>query len=312
MDGGVLSAESLGRGNTIASNIASPAAGSENPASLAESPTNATYATALVGISSDLPDNEAQSSDPLTGKVLQYLSLQGEKGVIFYEPLSRINQRDILDPASPTTDYRDVEYDATAFGFAGANKWGAGSIGISMAYLHSSIGLVERRAFQPDRIVVDTADGLRINLGVRYPTGPAMWGVMVQNLPGVLWGKDYHRNIFPMKTRIGNTVKIAQGVFLSADWERRFYHEGSNADNYVYVGLETFLSEYAVLRGGMFGTNINKSEERHSTAGITLVAKTGARLSYAIDIYEQDNVRVKRSLVSIQAPFTAEDDNRGK
>ncbi len=303
LDGGILSAETFGRGNTIASNRATPASGSENPASLGDAVVQAAYATALVDTRSDLTDDEANQTDPLTGKVLQYLSVQGEKGVIFYEPLSRIHQRQILDENTPSTDYRDVDYSANAIGFAGGERLGKGNIGLSLAYLWSSISTFERRTGLQDQHTSDTADGLRMNLGVRYPTGPAMWGLLVQNAPAYLWGKKYKRELLPVRVRVGNTYRVVPGFLLSIDWERRFYSEGSHPETVLYLGSEMLVGSYMALRAGVFGTEIGKPDKRHTTAGISYIAKSGAQISYALDAYEQDHVAVHRSIVSVSLPF---------
>lgn len=238
--------------------------------------------------------SSASSLDPLDGKVLQYVSMRGEKGTIFFEPLSRMRLSD---------GNQDVRYDADAFGFAGSEQMGAGSIGLSVAYLHSSIDVVEHQAGLPDKSIYDTADGLRMNIGIRYPTGPATWGLLVQNAPGFLWGKEYQREILPFKARIGNTLMMVKDLYLSADYERRFYHEGSHQQSYYYVGIEALLSDYAVLRGGYFGTDVYQSDNRTATLGLSLINKSGAQISYAMEIFEQDGQSVKRSLVSIQSPF---------
>ncbi|MCG3203894.1 MAG: hypothetical protein KCHDKBKB_00571 [Elusimicrobia bacterium] len=304
-DGGVYSTETLGRGQTMASNPATPAAGSENPAALSESRTNATYATTLVNTSSNLDSETEQLSDPLSGKVLQYLSLQGEKGTIFFEPLSRLKYREVLDPNSPATDYRDVEYEANAIGIGGGEKFRSGSIGLSIAYLWSSIGVVEHRTGSTDSVTTDTADGLRMNIGLRYRTGPSMWGLVLQNAPGLLWGEDYGKELLPFRIRLGNTVKISNRMLFSADWERRYYDEGSRAENYVYLGSEAFVSQSFVLRAGLFGSDIDHSEGRRATIGASFLAKTGTQISYAMEIFEESNEKVKRSFVSLVAPFQA-------
>ncbi len=309
LDGGVLSAETLGRGNTIASNRATPASGSENPAALADSPVNAVYTSVLVDTRSKLTPKQEQANDPLQGRVLQYLSIQGEKGVIYYEPLSRQNTTEVTNEASPTTDFRDVEYSADAIGFAGAERFGAGSIGLSIAYLHSSIGVEEHRSGAPDKFTSDTADGFRFNLGVRYPTGPAMWGILVQNAPAFLWGKDYSRELLPVRVRFGNTVRLAPGFLLSADWERRYYHEGSNKDDYFYLGDETAIGKYAVFRIGMYGTNLSNPRERHTTGGLSFIARSGAQLTYGLDISKEYDEDVKKSYLSFQFPFESVDDS---
>jgi hypothetical protein len=177
---------------------------------------------------------------------------------------------------------------------------------MSLAYLWSSINVVEHVAGQPDRSNFDTQDGFRLNLGARYPTGTVMWGAMIQNGPGILWGKDYKRELLPVKLRLGNTYRLMPGVLLSADWERRFYKEGSNADNYVYLGAEMALSKKAILRAGIFGPDIYKPEGRHTTAGLTLVAGTGLQLTYALDAFKQDDESVKKSLVSLALPFESQ------
>ncbi len=307
-DGGVPSAETLGRGNTFAADMGGPASGSENPANLIDSSQNAMFGTARVATDSNLDDDVALGNDPLEGKVMQYFSLAGEKGVIFYEPISRINDTEILNPASPSTDYRQVEYDANAFGIAGAEQFGQGSIGLSIAYLHSSINVIEKQTGVPDKNNYDTADGVRMNVGVRYPTGPAMWGLVVQNAPGMMWGKDYKKNILPFKARIGNRVRVAKDLYLSGDWERRYYHEGSNDESYYYLGAEAFTSTYAVLRGGYFGRDLNKSDRRTATAGITFIARSGARISYTMEMFEVNNEHVRSSLVSLQLPFQSEEE----
>src|SRR5262245_505044 len=134
-DSGVYSAETLGRGGTIASNRGTPASGSENPASLDQpADEGSLYTTLLVDTRSSLPDAVADQADPLRGKTIQYLSVGAEKGVLYYEPLSRLHRTDVLDSAAGTS--REVELNANAIGFAGATKFHqVGSFGLSLAYL---------------------------------------------------------------------------------------------------------------------------------------------------------------------------------
>lgn len=303
LDGGILSAETLGRGATVASNRPNLASGSQNPAALDASGANATYTTILLNTSSSLPDNVAETSDPLSGKVLQYISIGSERGIIFFEPLARREERQIINPASPGTDFRDVQYAANALGFAGATKSGTTSIGLSISYLNSSLASTEHASGKPDQSTLDTADGLRLNLGFRIPTGNMMWGLLVQNLPGTLWGSRYRHQNLPIRARIGNTWRIAPGLLFSADVEKRFYNEGSDTEDFVYLGSEWFASKTVVLRGGLFGTSVNDPKKRHATAGVTVIAANGTELSYAFDRFEETGESVKRSLVSVQFPF---------
>jgi hypothetical protein len=301
----------MGRGRTIAANLPSPASGSENPASLNDSHDNVTYATTLVGISSDLDKETERASDPLRNRTLQYFSMMGEKGVLFYEPISRYSSQDQITGVPSGT--RDVEYQANAIGVAGAEKWRAGSFGLSIAYLWSSLSAVDHVPGQADVNTFDTADGLRLNIGVRHPTGPFMWGMVLQNMPAFLWGSSYKRQMLPPLVRVGNTWRPYAGMLFSVDYEHRFYNEGGDGENFLYVGSEIFSSERVVLRGGVFGTDIGKSEERHFTAGIGFRPRPGLELSYAYDSYKVLDETINRSLVSLKYPFdTAIEEKSGR
>lgn len=305
-DGGVTSAETLGRGNTIASNRGTPASGSENPASL-EQPgdSGSMYSTLMVGTRSSLSREAANETDPVHGKVIQYLSVGADKGVLFYQPLSRLHQTDTVDASAGTT--RDVDLNANAIGFAGSQKMKAGSLGLSLAYLWSAMDVVERSSGSITSTVHDTSDGIQMNIGFRYPTGPAMWGLVVQNAPGFLWGGHYRREQLPVRVRVGNTYRLAKGYLLSIDGERRFYREGGDSQDYIYVGAEAYVSQRFVIRFGSYGTSLNSADKRTVTAGATYIGHDNTQISYAYQQYQLDTDKIKRSIVSLQVPFVTGD-----
>lgn len=309
-DGGIISAETLGRGRTIASNRGGPASGSENPAALASGFADSLYTTVAFEPSSSLPQGTVNQTDPLSGKVLHYLAIGASKGVLYYEPIGRLREQQIINPSSPSTDFRDIEFSANAIGFAGVDQFGqGGSFGISLAYLWSSLTSIDHQTGQINEVTSDTAEGMRLNFGLRYPTGAAMWGLVVQNAPAFLWGKDYRREMLPIRVRLGNSWRIREGLLFSFEGERRFYREGGDPENYVYAGGEYYVSKNIVLRGGAFGQHIDNSDDRHWTAGTTLVGATGARFSYALESYKIDQEKVRRSVLSVQIPFSANEKN---
>ena len=298
-----MSAESLARGETLASNLATLAAGSENPAALDASVKSATYATGLVYRSSTNID----AQDPLGGRVLQYMAIGAEKGVVFFEPLGRVHTTQALNPADPTAGTRDVDFGADAIGFAGANALGtAGSIGVSLSYLFSSIATADHPASGPATTHLDRGNGFRINIGLRYPQGPFMFGFLAENVPSFIWGSTYRREQLPVKTRAGVTYRILSGILVSMDAERRFYHEGGSPENWYYIGNESHISQIVTLRIGAYGQHPDQSQDQHLTAGITLTSRRGYALSYAYDKTNIDDESENRSMVSLTMPFEAD------
>jgi hypothetical protein len=300
-DGGALSAESLGRGRTIAANMGSPASGSENPAALNDNAQNVSYATTLLRTSSSLEKEETRQADPLRNRNFQYLSLQGEKGAVFYEPLSRYE--DTVPTENTPGGTTDVRYEANALGIAGSESWGKGSFGLSMAYLWSTLSTTDHLSGQQDRNRFDTADGLRLNLGVRQPTGPLMWGLVLQNVPAFMWGSDYKRQMLPPTIRVGNTWKAYPGILFSLDWDRRFYAEGGDPKSQLYFGSEIFVGTNLVLRGGVFGADLGDPQRRHVTAGAGFRPHPGLELSYAYETYNVTEQSIRRHYLSLKYPF---------
>lgn len=306
-DSGVLSAETLGRGGTVASNRDTAASGSENPAALAGADKrSALYTTVLVNTSSPLPSDRVRAANPLSGKVLQYLSIKAEKGVFYFEPMSRQERRGITTPS----DFSDIEFSMNALGIAGGDTFKkTGGFGLSFAYLWGSMAETRYVGGFFNQNLSDTGNGVRMNLGFRYPMGPTMWGMVVQNAPGFVWWKDYRRTLLPIRFRVGNTWRVQPGVLLSVDGERRFYNEGGDPEDFIYIGNETHFLGRVAFRAGVFSDNIGRPRSRRWTGGITFKDPAGAELSYAIEFFTIGDEKVNRSFVSLNWPFVTADSN---
>ncbi len=290
-DGGVISAETLGRGDTVASNRGTPASGSENPAALNSPFASSLYTTSHVGATSEVPKLTRRAADPLGEKVFQYGAIGAEKGVMFFEPISRL------------TDSTTAEMFVDAIGFAGADTWRKnGSFGIAIAYLRSSLYRPLTASNLPGE-GSDSGNGVRLNIGMRYPVGPTMWGLVFQNAPGFLWWKHHERTQLPLKIRVGNTWKIRSGMLASSEYEQRYYNEGSDKEDFLHFGLENQLSDALFLRAGMFANDIQESEDRHWTLGFTIITGGGAEVSYALERFELLNEKVSKSFISVTFPF---------
>jgi len=302
-DGGVISAETLAQGNSMAGNLASLTAGSENPASLITNLSGGVYTTLRAGQTSELTRGTINEHDPLQGKTLNYISIGADKGVLYYEPLGRLaTTQDMLENGA-NVGTRDIEFASDAIGFAGAQAFKKGTIGISLAYLTSSLATTEHRTGQPDASNLDNGYGVRMNIGLLYPYLGSTWGMVIQNAPGFIWGSDYRREMLPFKIRVGNMWQYSSYLktYLDAEW--RFYHEGSNREEYVHAGVESALGKYVTLRAGTYGSSLDNSKTRHWTGGIAFNLDSGATMSYALDRYEESNTKVSLSYVSFSIPI---------
>jgi|GEM_PF-5374895 len=311
-DGGILSAESLGRGGTYVANPGTPAWASENPAAMASLPRGGLYTTVRVGRSSDLPESLINNLNPLRGRVMQFLAFPSDKGSLTFEPLGRRDGIDVLISTSPTTDFRNVDFACDAIGFAGAQGYRHMQFGLSLSYLRASLASTTHRSGSPDQSQLDTADGVRLNLGFQIPTGPVRWGLVLQNAPGFLWWKDYRRQVLPLRVRIGNSWQVYKGTYLTIEAEQRYYREGSNKRNFTHIGYETKSWKKISYRVGTFGEHIDKSDERHYTAGITFETTNHVLLTYAAERFRLNDVKVTESYLSVLVPFSVEDEPDAK
>lgn len=273
----------------MASNRGTPASGSENPAALVTPFTSSLYTTFHVGTTSKVPSSTRKAYDPLAEKTFQYAAIGAEKGVMFFEPISRLQ--------TDTTGELVVD----AIGFAGADNWRKGSIGISLAYIRSTFFAADAPT-DPTGQVNDTGNGVRLNLGLRAPTGPMMWGLLVQNA-GFIWWKDHSKTTLPLKIRVGNTWRIQSGVLTTIEYETSFYNEGSNKEDFMHLGAEVPMGEYISFRAGVFGDQIDDPRDRHYTAGFTLKTQAGAEVSYALEQFEISDEKVNKSYISVAFPF---------
>ncbi len=110
--------------------------------------------------------------------------------------------------------------------------------------------------------------------------------------------------MLPLRVRVGNTWRIQKGILFSIDGERRFYNEGGNDQDFVYVGTESFASKNVVVRFGIFGQKIGNPKDRHVTAGFTFTTQTKSYITYAYEEYKLDQEKVKRSVMSFQFPLS--------
>lgn len=286
----------------MAGGISTHASGSENPASLISPLQSGVYTTLKTHHRSDLTDGQVRDLDPLQGKTLNYVVIGADKGVLFFEPLGRIRKSSFLHPENPSIT-RDMEFVADAIGFAGAHGFQKGSFGLSLSYVRASLAATDRVSGLPDETHLDTADGVRLNMGFLYPAVGATWGLLFQNIPGFLWWKDHRRDQLPVKIRIGNRIPAGKYFVLSLDGETRFTQEGADRENLLYVGGESSVNNYITLRAGAYGTSLNYSAERHMTYGLTIKVDNGAMISWASDTFEKYGEKIMESFISITLPF---------
>ncbi|OVE76628.1 hypothetical protein BVX98_05390 [bacterium F11] len=287
----------------MASNRGTPASSSENPASLVGVPASL-FVTTFVGETTVISSSHTKSIDSLQNKVLQFISVAGENGVIFFEPLGRREVREYLTPINSPSDSRDIAFSANALGFGGAQKFGKdGSFGLSIAYLRGTLSQSIHHTGVPDESKLDTGDGVRLNLGIRYPTGPAMWGLVLKNFPGFLWWKNHRRQLLPVTIQAGHTYRVRPGTLLSLEVQQLHYHEGSRTTEIIRSGFETQLAERISIRGGIFTDEINESKNHHYTGGITLESMSGVLASGGVERFKINDEKVIKTYISLTVPF---------
>ncbi|MFN0118675.1 MAG: hypothetical protein ACKVQC_10360 [Elusimicrobiota bacterium] len=298
-----VSADTISRGNTFVSNIGSFSSGSENPASLSSNLDNSALTTLLVKTKSSFSKEVEQSQDILHGNMMRYLSMGGEKGLIFFEPVSRLRSSETFTTGTFPFENRTTEFNLNAIGIAGGSAYKIGDFGISLSYLFGNISVKEKRPSQNEIFTTDTTNGVRMNFGFRVPYGPFMVGLSAQNAPAFLWWKGYKRDQLPTKLRAGTTLRLGHGILISIDQEQVLYKEGSLKKDYTYIGSESYVGSRGVVRFGVYGEKIDKPEKRHYTTGFTFKLPQKMNISYALDTFKLNGEKIKVSVISVLFPI---------
>lgn len=310
-DGGRVGAKAQGMGfafTAIADNADAPY---WNPAGLYRFPGNLFTISLEAVRQSRLSTEEIIKGEPLRGRRLTFISFTGQNGALGFRPMSDIDETVILDPADPDNNYEKRQVKINSFFLSGGSKYNENMyLGLNIHYLNGRLSRVIVQQGEQPSVTIDDGNGYTIDWSMLYrPNEIFNIGVMGQNMPGAIFWGDFSRTILPALFRVGVKIQLPL-MTIAYDYEKRFYRDGINRPRIDHIGIEQVLGPYVKIRGGIFGEDLNNSEQVHYTAGLGYIQK-GYFVDIAMEKYNQrnadDNVleNVFDYLVSISIPFAA-------
>lgn len=310
-DGGRVGAKAQGMGfafTAIADNADAPY---WNPAGLYRFPGNLFTISLDAVRQSRLSTEEIIKGEPLRGRRLTFISFTGQNGALGFRPMSDIDETIILDPADPDNNYEKRQVKINSFFLSGGSKYNENMyLGLNIHYLNGRLSRVIVQQGEQPSVTIDDGNGYTIDWSMLYrPNEIFNIGVMGQNMPGAIFWGDFSRTILPALFRVGVKMQLPL-MTIAYDYEKRFYRDGINRPRIDHIGIEQVLGPYVRIRGGIYGEDLNNSEQVHYTAGLGYIQK-GCFVDIAMEKYNQrnadDNVleNVFDYLVSISIPFAA-------
>jgi hypothetical protein len=246
---------------------------------------------------STLSYDEVFSGEALRKTNLVFLGLASPQGSFTWRPLSNSRVR-----TANGSDWEEHEIKINAYTFTVNHKHNSSFYsGLNLSYLSGNIAQSQIAGGIPSANV-SSGNGFAADLGFMYVVSPELHlGLTLQNLGGRMWWDDFEPDQLPFIARAGLAYQIAEVTTFAADWEKRYYRVTDGPENFSHFGFEQAIGVVR-LRAGIFGTDLNKQEETHLTAGLGY-EQNKYRLSLAGEKYRLNMTDVYRYVFSLDLPI---------
>jgi hypothetical protein len=295
----------IGRGMAYTGVSGSPFAPYWNPAGLMALDKNMMAVSFNAFAESEIDSSIIKNTFPLQGKSLNYIAVCGPEVGVFWRPLyngSAISAGTI----SGKTYSEKVEAKVNVFGVSVAVPHSKKmDFGMNINFLTGMIGY--SYVYNGDATVeISDGYGWGLDWGLIYKLSPGVnLGVTLLNGPAHIYWEDYSKDKLPPILRAGIDMKLGNSMSVAVDYEKGFYDDSMDDDRIIHLGFERKLSKSLVLRGGVFGKDMEDTHANTYTTGIGYKIK-GYSLDFAARQYYLNDSKssgVKRFSVSGIIPF---------
>ncbi|MFA5779694.1 MAG: hypothetical protein WC947_06125 [Elusimicrobiota bacterium] len=291
-NGKPVDAKAIGMGESFVAVSDNASASYWNPAGLKQ--LEEKYFTTCINTSqkTDATDDDLFAGDSLQGKKLIFMGFANSKSAFSFRPISNY---------SSVYEDKKIELRANKYTFSSASQYtDRMQLGINVNYISAQLGTTD--LVNPAANISD-GNGIAIDFGLLYTASEfAKLGFSVENSPGYIWWTDYRRNIIKSHIRTGLSIKPANWLLMSFDYE----NIGSIKKEFYHGGLQQTIAEHIFFRQGIISEKFfNDSDNKSLTIGVGYELKKWI-IDFAAKSYQLENAdknKVTDYTFSLSMPF---------
>ncbi|MFH0948078.1 MAG: hypothetical protein V1833_03670 [Elusimicrobiota bacterium] len=280
-DGKPVDAKAIGMGEAFVAVSDNGSASYWNSAGLKQ--LEGKYFTTCINTSqkTDASDDKLFSSDSLQGKKLTFLGFADSKSAFSFRPISDY---------SSIFGNKKIEIRANKYIFSSASQYtNRTQLGMNVNYISAHLGVTD---LTNNTANISDGNGVSVDFGLLWTASEfTKFGFSVENAPGYIWWTDYKRNIIKSHIRTGFSVKPANWLLASFDYE----NIASIKKEFYHWGLQQTIEKHVFLRQGVISEKFFDNFDKKSLtfgAGYELqkcIIDIAAK-SYKLDNPEKDEV----------------------
>ncbi|MBI5573598.1 MAG: hypothetical protein HY919_03485 [Elusimicrobia bacterium] len=291
-NGKPVDAKAIGMGEAFAAVSDNASASYWNPAGLKQ--LEGKYFTTCINTSqkTDASDDDLFAGDSLQGKKLIFMGFANSKSAFSFRPISNY---------SSIYEDKKIELRVNKYTFSSASQYtDRMKLGINLNYISAQLGVTD--LVNPVANISD-GNGIAIDFGLLYSASEfAKLGFSVENSPGYIWWTDYKRNIIKSHIRTGLSIKPADWLLMSFDYE----NIASLKKEFYHGGLQQTLAKHIFLRQGIISEKFfNNGDLKSLTIGGGYELKKWI-IDFAAKSYQlanTDKSKVTDYFISLNIPF---------
>lgn len=274
-NGKPVDAKAIGMGEAFSAVSDNASASYWNPAGLKQ--LEGKYFTTCINISqkTDATDSDLFAGDSLQGKKLIFIGFADSKIAFSFRPISDY---------SAIHEAKKIELRANKYTLSSATQnTERMKFGINVNYISAQLGVTD--LVNPAANISD-GNGIALDFGLLYTASEFIkLGFSVENSPGYIWWTDYKRNIIKSHIRTGLSIKPANWLLFSADYE----NIASLKKEFYHGGLQQTLAKHVFLRQGIISEKFfDNADKKSLTLGGGYELKKWL-IDFAAKSYQLDN-----------------------
>jgi hypothetical protein len=235
------------------------------------------YFTTCINTSqkTDASNDDLFANDSLEGKKLIFIGFADSKSAFSFRPVSDY---------SSVFENKKIELRANKYTFSSAAQYtDKMQLGINVNYISAHLGVTD--LVNPAANISD-GNGFAADFGLLYTASEFVkLGFFVENSPGYIWWTDYKRNIIKSHIRTGLSIKPANWLLMSFDYE----NIASIKKEFYHGGLQQTIAKHIFLRQGIISEKFfNNADMKSLTLGAGYELKKWL-IDFATKSYQLDN-----------------------